>query len=213
VKGFGCSDRTKKYHALVLGGHQGIGKDTILEPEKMAIGPWNFCEASPDQIMGRFNGFLKAVILRVSEARDLGNVDRYKLYEHMKAFTAAPPDVLRCDEKHIREHAVFNVCGVVITTNHKTNGIYLAADDRRHYVAWSELRKEDFEPAYWNHIYAWYADGGARNVAAYLNALELSDFNPKATGEIGDIGDPCMWPKKVLSLSCSGVDRKARMRA
>ena len=65
-------------HALVLGGLQGIGKDTILEPVKHAIGPWNFHEASPVQIVGRFNGFLKSVILRISEARDLGDSDRFK---------------------------------------------------------------------------------------------------------------------------------------
>jgi hypothetical protein len=30
---------------------------------------------SPQQILGRFNGFVKSVILRVSEARDLGDID------------------------------------------------------------------------------------------------------------------------------------------
>src|SRR3954465_1594103 len=49
-------------HALVLGGQQGIGKDTLLEPVKYAIGPWNLHEVSPKQVLGRFNGFLKAVI-------------------------------------------------------------------------------------------------------------------------------------------------------
>ena len=34
-------------HALVLGGKPGIGKDTILEPVKQAIGPWNFADVSP----------------------------------------------------------------------------------------------------------------------------------------------------------------------
>jgi hypothetical protein len=34
-------------HALVLGGAQGIGKDTLLEPAKYAVGPWNFHEVSP----------------------------------------------------------------------------------------------------------------------------------------------------------------------
>src|SRR5205085_8626779 len=105
-------------HALVLGGKQGIGKDTILEPIKTAIGPWNFSEPSPQQVMGRFNGFLKAVIMRINEARDLGEFDRFKFYDHMKAYAAAPPDVLRVDEKFLREFAVFNVCGVIITTNH-----------------------------------------------------------------------------------------------
>jgi hypothetical protein len=90
-------------HALVLGGLQGIGKDTLLEPVKYAVGPWNFNEVSPNQIAGRFNGFLKSVILRVNEARDLGEGNRFQFYDHMKAYTAAPPDVLRVDEKHLRE--------------------------------------------------------------------------------------------------------------
>ena len=85
------------------------------------------------------------MILRVSEARDLGDVNRYEFYDHMKAYTAAPPDVLRVDEKNLREYSVFNCCGVIITTNHKTDGIYLPADDRRHFVAWCDLDKEDFD--------------------------------------------------------------------
>src|SRR4029077_6679218 len=104
-------------HALVLVGKQGIGKDTLLEPVKRAVGPWNFAEVSPQQILGRFNGFLKCVILRVSEARDLGEFDRFALYDHMKSITAAPPDVLRIDEKHRQEYSIPNVCGVIITTN------------------------------------------------------------------------------------------------
>ena len=31
-------------HGLVLGGPQGIGKDTLLEPLKYAVGAWNFKE-------------------------------------------------------------------------------------------------------------------------------------------------------------------------
>jgi hypothetical protein len=170
----------KVNHALVLGGLQGIGKDTILEPVKAAVGPWNVAEVSPAQLLGRFNGFVKSVILRVNEARDLGDVDRYGFYDHLKAYTAAPPDVLRVDEKNIREHHVWNVCGVVITTNHKTDGLYLPADDRRHYVAWSTLTKDDFASDYWAGLYAWYAAGGSRHVAAYLAAMDLATFDPKA---------------------------------
>lgn len=167
-------------HALVLGGNQGIGKDTLLEPAKYAVGAWNCSEVSPAQITARFNGFLKAVILRVSEARDLGEVDRYGFYEHMKTYTAAPPDVLRVDEKNLREHSIFNVVGVIITTNHKTDGIYLPADDRRHYVAWSDYTKDDFDEEYWGTLWAWYENGGLAHVAEYLRTLDISGFNPKA---------------------------------
>lgn len=170
----------KVNHALVLGGAQGIGKDCLLEPVKYAIGHWNFSEVTPTQLLGRFNGFVKSVILRISEARDLGDTDRYAFYEHTKVYTAAPPDVLRCDEKHLREHSVMNVCGVIITTNHKQDGIYLPADDRRHYVAWSGLTKADFSEGYWKGLYGWYRGGGFRDVAAYLAALDLSGFDPKA---------------------------------
>lgn len=167
-------------HALVLGGPQGIGKDTLLEPVKHAVGAWNFVEVAPAHLLGRFNGFVKAVVLRVSEARDLGDVDRYGFYEHMKAYTAAPPDVLRCDEKNLREYSVLNVCGVVITTNHKGDGIYLPDDDRRHFVAWSDLTKDDFPADYWTGLWRWYRERGVGDVAAYLANLDLSSFDPKA---------------------------------
>jgi Family of unknown function (DUF5906) len=167
-------------HALVLGGAQGIGKDTLLEPLKGAVGPWNFLEVSPQQMLGRFNGFVKAVILRVNEARDLGDLNRYQFYDHLKAYTAAPPDVLRVDEKNLREHSIFNCCGVILTTNHKADGIYLPPDDRRHFVAWSDLTKDDFTAEYWNKLWRFYRDGGSANVAAYLASLDLSGFDPKA---------------------------------
>ena len=167
-------------HALVLGGKQGIGKDTLLEPVKYAIGAWNFLEVSPQQVLGRFNGFLKSVILRVSEARDLGEFDRFAFYDHMKSIIAAPPDVLRIDEKNRAEYAIPNVTGVIITTNHKSDGIYLPADDRRHFVAWSDLDKSDFTAEYWNELWHWYDNGGCQVVAHYLLNLDLSAFNPKA---------------------------------
>ena len=186
-------------HALVLGGSQGIGKDALLEPVKRAVGPWNFLEVSPQHMLGRFNGFLKSVILRVNEARDLGDVDRFQFYDHMKAYTAAPPDVLRIDEKNLREHSVLNCCGVIITTNHKSDGIFLPADDRRHFVAWSHLTKDDFPDGYWNTLWAWYASGGTGHVAAYLAKLDISAFDPKApppkTPAFWDIVDASRAPE------------------
>jgi Family of unknown function (DUF5906) len=173
----------KVNHALVLGGAQGIGKDTLLEPVKHAVGPWNFQDIIPSQLLGRFNAFAKAVVLRVNEAHDQGDaerINRFNLYERIKLYSANPPDVLRIDEKHLREYYVFNVLGLLLTTNHKTDGIYLPADDRRHYVAWSNLTKEEFAPAYWTELWTWYYAGGFEHVAAYLAEFDLSGFDPKA---------------------------------
>jgi len=134
----------KVNHGLLLGGLQGIGKDTLLEPLRYAVGPWNFHEVSPMQLVGRFNDFVKTVILRVNEGRDLGEgergINRYSFYESAKTYIVTPPVVVRIDEKHVREYNVFNVLGLIITTNYRTDAIYLPDDDRRFYVEAHEKR-------------------------------------------------------------------------
>jgi hypothetical protein len=187
--------------ALVLIGDQGIGKDTLLEPVKRAVGSWNFQEVSPQQIMGRFNSYVRSVILRVSEAHDLGEVNRYTFHDRMKTLIAAPPDVLRCDEKNLREHAVFNCTGVVYTTNYRTDCMYLTPDDRRHYVLSSPLKKEDFVVSYFNTVWKWYDGGGDRHVAALLAERDISKYNPKApppkTKAFWDIVDANRAPEDI----------------
>jgi hypothetical protein len=225
-------------HALMLGGAQGIGKDSLLEPLKHAVGPWNFAEVSPVTLTGTFNGFLKSVILRVSEARNTGGeLSRFEAYDASKTYIAAPPDTLRVNEKYLREHYVFNCCSVIITTNYKTDGIYLPADDRRHYVAWSDAKREDFSKAYWNKLWGWYKKGsGFEAIAAYLAALDLSTFDAKAPplqtdafwaivdanrapeeGELADIFDKLGKPDAVtiseIKLSAgAGLDDKRNRR-
>ena len=162
-------------HALFLGGGQGIGKDSLIEPVRRGVGPWNVQEVSPRVVLeSQFTGYLKSVILRISEARDLGDHNRFVFYDHMKTYTAAPPETLRVNEKNIKEYYVFNCCLVIITTNYKMDGIYLPADDRRHYVAWSDLTKDDFDADYWKKLYQYYDSGGDGHVVAYLASLERS---------------------------------------
>jgi hypothetical protein len=188
----------KVNHSLVIGGQVGVGKDTLLAPAVQAVGPWNCAEVSPEDLFGSFNGYLKAVLLRVSEARDMGDVSKFQLYERMKTMGAAPPDVLRVNEKHLKEHHIVNIVGGIITTNYKTEGIYLPADDRRHYVAWSDVMPSAFDShpgagdasAYFDAMWRWYEkEGGFGDIAAYLATLDLSDFNPKAP----PLKTPAFW--------------------
>jgi hypothetical protein len=166
-------------HALVFGGSQGIGKDTAFEPLKAAVGPWNFKEASPVTMMGQFDPYKKCVVLRVNEARDLGDMTRHEFYERIKNLSAAPPDVLTVNEKYLGETYVPNVCGMIVTTNHP-DAIALPADDRRCFVMWSTLTKEDFTEKYWTDLYAWFDGGGREIVAHYLGNMDLGGFNAKA---------------------------------
>jgi hypothetical protein len=171
-------------HALVMGGGQGIGKDWLLQALKMTVGAWNFHEISPTDLLTQYTPYVKAVVLRMNEAHDLGEsgrADRYALYERVKIYAAAPPDVLVCVDKYIRRFYVPNVLGLIITTNHKTDGVYLPNDDRRHLVAWSARMKEEFSKEFWNEQWRWLLhDGGAGHVAAYLADRDLSAFDPCA---------------------------------
>jgi hypothetical protein len=147
-------------HALVLGGAQGIGKDTLLKPVKEAVGLSNFKEISPLQLLEAFNDFARTVILQIDEARDLGAIDRFAFYHRSKSYITTPPNTMRVNEKHLPAFYIWKCLGLLITTNHLTDGIYLPEDDRRHYVAWSERTKEDFTADYWNRIHQWYENGG-----------------------------------------------------
>jgi hypothetical protein len=169
-------------HALVLGGAPMIGKDTLLEPVKTAVGEWNYRDIGLAGLISRDNEYFRGVIVHVSEARDMGEqgrIDRYGLYDHLKSTLATPPNTIRVNEKYIREYWVWNRFGMVITTNHR-DALYLPADDRRHYIAWSERLGTDFEPRFWNDFWAWYRDGGIAHVTAYLREYDLASFDPKA---------------------------------
>ena len=203
----------KVNHCLVLGGAPGIGKDTLLAPVRHAVGVWNFRDVEPRQLLGRFNGYQKAVLIRASEAHDLGDMNRYQFYDHTKILIAAPPELLRVDEKNIGEYYIPNVCGLIITTNHRTDGLYLPPDDRRHHIGWSEATQADFDMAYWHGLWGWYAAGGYGHVAALLASYDLEGFDPGAdppktsafwdivsansppeTGDLADVLDLMGWP-------------------
>ena len=157
-----------------------MGKDSILVPVRAGVGPSNVRDISPGHIFASFNDWAAAVLLVVSEARDLGENDRFKFYEASKSLWAAPPENIRVNQKHVPAYYILNLLGGVITTNHRTSGLYLAGDDRRHYVAWSEATRDTFEPDYWMRLYNWYAAGGNGHVVAYLKSVDLSAFDPKA---------------------------------
>jgi hypothetical protein len=169
-------------HALVLGGAQGIGKDTILVPVRAAVGIANFKDITAANVFGNFNGYVKAVLLRISELHDLGEANRFAFYQRTKPLCAAPPELFHCNEKNIPEYSVFNVVGTVMLTNHRTDGLYLPPDDRRHYVAWSNLSAGEtgFTPDYFIQLNQWFEAEGNSHVYAYLKARDLSAFDPKA---------------------------------
>ncbi len=186
-----CADRVqhpdkKCNHALLLGGEQGIGKDSLLEPVRYAVGEWNYADIAPSELLGQFNRFAQNVILRINEAHDLGtDLSVFAFYERCKTLISAPPEAIFINEKHIPRYGIPNLVGVVITTNYLENGVYLPAEDRRHYVAQSKLpaagKPGALDDAYFAKFHDWLENqGGKRHVAAFLRSRDLSGFNRKA---------------------------------
>jgi hypothetical protein len=170
-------------HCIVLVGAPKIGKDTLLEPMETAVGPGNFKEITLSNLISKNNEFLRAVFVRLSEARDMGEqgrIDRYGLHDHTKNLLATPPNMLRINEKYIREYYIVNCFGMAVTSNHR-DAFYLTPDDRRYYIATSECSTDRFSPEYWGGFWTYYnSDNGINDVVALLRQYDLSGFDPKA---------------------------------
>ena len=167
-------------HALVLVGTPGIGKDTLLEPIGHGLGEWNFKEIRPMDVVGDHNDYRRCLVLRISETHDLGDTNRYAFYNATKTMLAAPPSMARINTKYVPQYYIPNVHCTIMTTNHGTDGLYLVADDRRHYVAGTDLRVSDHAEGYLPGIWGWYAAGGLDHVVAYLHEHDLTGFDAKA---------------------------------
>lgn len=174
-------------HAIVFGGEQGIGKDTILTSCTTAFGQWNIAAVSPQRVMGRFNDYVRSLLIIISEAHDLGDISRYAFADAVKTLIATPPETILCEVKHVPTFPVLNMSSVCYTSNHRTLGIALPADDRRHFVCWSPVTRGQFLLNYWTDYYRWlYQGGGMGHVAAYLHMRDVSAFDPKAPPRLTD---------------------------
>jgi hypothetical protein len=59
----------------------------------------------------------------LQEARKLA-ATRFAFYDHMKNASAAPPDILEINDKHLTLYPIANCVGIIMTTNYKTDGVY-----------------------------------------------------------------------------------------
>ena len=199
----------KVNHAIVIGSFdQGIGKDAWISPTRRGVGYHNFGN-TPAGLAVEWNkkGFnapiLQKVISRISEVHDLG-ADRFKFYDMTKDWAASPPETLRVSDKNVRPYQIQNVVLPIYSTNHKTDGMFWPPEDRRHFMAWSDRKRADFETDHWRtywdfHSYDIPRDdvkkdefwrgywehlkrGADYNVVAYLQQPHLIEgFNPGAT--------------------------------
>lgn len=168
----------KVNHGIVMAGAQGIGKDTALLPVRRGVGEWNAAEVGPDAITGAYNGHVKSVLLVINEVRP--HDEEFKasnFYNLLKPLLAAPPEMLPMTLKYANTMYVRNLCHVVLTTNDPL-AMYIPPEDRRLFVMSSTLSDPklsgDFEPDYFENMYAYLYSGGIEAVVDWLAHREYS---------------------------------------
>lgn len=179
---------TKINHMLMLGSGEGSGKDFLLYPLMKAMGD-NGSVIAGEDLLSDYNDYLLSTKYLLINETELGDrKEATAISNKLKPIAAAPPDILRVNQKHVKQIKIRNIVSAVMTTNSQTP-VRLNGPSRRMYCLWSDLNPRDaydnMTPAwqtYWDKMWQWMKfEGGYQYCIYYLrNCVDLRDFNPGA---------------------------------
>jgi hypothetical protein len=125
----------------------GVGKDTMIEPLRVALGRDNVQAFDFTKLSGAHNYFVKCKLLIASEIAQHDNPrDAKANFDHFKVFTTRPPETLTVNPKGLPPYQIPNRCGVVLFSN-EANPVAFDSSDRRLHVL-SCLDVQPRSPAY-----------------------------------------------------------------
>ena len=168
-------------HALLIGGAQGAGKDSMIAPLLYAIGgenKTNCTSVETTELTQPWGYFLENEVIIFNELRQTEAIDRRALENRLKPILAAPPELLTVQRKGAHPVQVLNQALVLAMTNFR-DAIAIPTEDRRWFVLWTDAPRmaEADAAALWRYFRA----GGLQAGAAYLRQRDVSSFNPGAT--------------------------------
>ena len=169
-------------HAVLMGGHPGSGKDTLLAPFFWSVGgsaKANCSLVRNEELTQQWGYALECEVMEIAELRQSEAKDRRALENTLKPIIAAPPELLTVQRKGLHPYMALNRVLVVAFSNERA-AISIPSDDRRWFCLWADAARmpEDEAMKLWN----WYQNrGGFAAVAAHLYARDVSAFNPGAT--------------------------------
>lgn len=168
-------------HAVLHGGTQGCGKDSLWAPMVWGVGgdaQVNVATIKDTMLTEQWGYHLESEVIVIQELRQTEAADRRALENNLKPVIAAPPEYLLVNRKNMHPYEALNRVFVLAFTNER-GAIAIDSRDRRWFVIWSEApRMTDAEGhAFWD----WYKHHNGRAlVAAWLHSRDLSKFNPGA---------------------------------
>ena len=170
----------KIHHALVLGStHEGIGKDTLLEPLRHVIGRAYVKEIGPEVLARPFNQYVVGTKLLVIQ--EMHNFERKATMNMMKPLIAAPPHALQVNTKGRPEFFVPNLLNVVIFTN-EPDALAVSGTDRRYFICWNDGPPQT--KAFYDRIWSWYERGGMELVGAWLMQRDVRAFDAQGRAPV-----------------------------
>lgn len=178
--------KRKINHAILHAGVPGSGKDTLYAPFLYAIGGptlANIASARAEEVAGAWGYTYESEVIVLNELRQGVTSDRRALENALKPIIAAPPENLLVNKKQTHPYYVANRIFVLAFSNERA-AIVIPPNDRRWFVVWSDagiMSSVDAE-----NLWQWYNAGGFDHVAAWLQARDVSQFNPGATPPMTD---------------------------
>ncbi len=172
--------RIKINHAVLHGGDEGCGKDTMWAPFIWAVcGPdlRNRGLVDSDNILSSFGYHFESEVLILNELKEPDARERRALANRLKPIIAAPPDMISINRKGLHPYDMVNRMFVLAFSNDPVP-ISLASQDRRWFCVWSAAPKMDKVAA--EKLWNWYRAGGYQAIGHWLKTRDVSKFNPSA---------------------------------
>lgn len=171
---------TKINHAVLHGGDQGCGKDTLWAPMIWAVcgpGMKNRGLLDNDTLNSQWGYQLESEVLIINELKEPEAAARRALANKLKPIIAAPPEMLPINRKGLHPYDMMNRMFVLAFSNDPVP-ISIDSQDRRWFCVWSSAPRmnPDKAQALWN----WYKAGGFSAIAGWLHRRDVSAFNPSA---------------------------------
>jgi len=173
-------------HAILHGGDEGCGKDTMWAPLLWAVGgphQHNRSIMENKSIDSQWGYSLEAEILILNELKEPEARERRALANKLKPIIAAPPETLLINRKGLHPYEMLNRLFVLAFTNDPLP-ITIPSQDRRWMCVWSGSPR--MTEAASNRIWAWYKAGGLQRIAAWLHQRDVSAFNPAAAPPVSE---------------------------
>lgn len=173
-------------HAVLHGGDEGCGKDSMWAPFLWAIGGEHQHNRSIIENKGlesQWGYGLQAEVVILNELKEPEAKERRALANKLKPIIAAPPETLTINRKGLHPYEMLNRLQVIAFTNDPVP-ISIPSQDRRWFCLWSSAPRMDPDDA--DKLWKWYKNGGFQKIAAWLHQRDVSAFNPAAAPPVTD---------------------------